>query len=303
MKSQFSNFQRKGFTLIELVMVIVILITLTALAVPAFRFFQKESDLNNSAEEIINTLRLAQNKTLASEEASQWGVYFLDSTDPHQFILFKGSDFISRESEFDEIHKLPLSVEIYEINLENENSEVVFNRLTGKTDQFGEVLIRLKIDLTKTKTIYIENSGLISLALSETIFDEDRIKDSRRVHFDYSRFISTSEEKLTLIFTDETSTVTWEVIIADHLKDGQIFWEGNIDVEGEIQEIKIHTHRLNDPDSQFCVHRDRRYNNKALTITISGDDTGYPSGELIQYDALGDEAQGSSIYVGEPQRQ
>jgi len=128
------------------------------------------------------------------------------------------------------------------------------------------------------------------------------IKDSRHVHFDYNRFIDTLNEKLILTFD---STITKEIIIANYLTGGQIYWEKEVDVGGEIQKLKIHTHRLNDPilGTQFCVHRDRRYNNKVLTITISGDPTGSPPGELIKYTTTGDETQGSSSFVEEPQRQ
>lgn len=299
------RFEKKGFTLVELLLIIGILIVLIALAFPAFRYFQKESDLNNSAEEIINTLRLAQNKTLASEEDSQWGIYFSTSTDPHQYTLFKGANFISRATSSDEIQKLPKSVEIYEINLVSGGSEVVFNRVRGETNQFGQVSIRLKTDPTKTKTIYIENSGQVGLTSAGTISDESRIKDSRHVHFDYSRYIATSTEKLILTFTYNTSTLIKEIIIAENLKDDQIYWEEEVDVGGSIQKLKIHTHRLNDLNlgTQFCIHRDRRYNNKALKIDI--DDTPDPDpGTLIEYSASGEESRGTSIYlIGNPTRQ
>ncbi|MDI6891342.1 MAG: hypothetical protein QMC83_10480, partial [Thermodesulfovibrionales bacterium] len=121
-KFQISNC--RSFILIELLVIIGILLILVAIAIPNFRFFQKESDLANSAEEIINTLRLAQNKTLASEGASQWGVYFDNTTSPHQYTLFKGINYTSRDVNFDEVHKLPGSVEISEINLGG-GSEVV----------------------------------------------------------------------------------------------------------------------------------------------------------------------------------
>jgi len=290
-----------GFTLVEVLTIVGILIVLTGMAVPAFRFFGRESDLNNSAEEIINTLRLAQNKTLASEGASQWGVYFSTTTTPHQYILFEGSSFASRATSSDEVHQLSKSIEIYEIDLWGGN-EVVFEKVTGytsSTSQTGKVSIRLKDEPSKTKTIYVENSGLISLTSPSILSDQNRLKDSRHVHFDYTnRQISTSTEKIILTFTYDTSSTTKEIIIADNIKDNQIYWEGEVNVDGEIQKLKIHTHKLNDPatGSQFCIHRDRRYNTKAITIEISGDS----SGNLISYDAAGQTIKGNSIYVSEP---
>jgi len=287
-----------GFTLIELLVIVGISLILILLAFPNFRFFGKESDLANSAQEIVNTLRLAQNKTLASEKASQWGVYFKTSTQPHQYTLFEGSSFASRVTSSDEVHQLPKSIEIYEIDLWG-GSEVVFERVTGyasSTSQIGKVSIRLKDEPSKEKTIYVENSGLISLTNPSTPSDQDRLKDSRHVHFDYNRKISTSTEKLILTFTYDTSITTKEIIIAEKIKDDQIYWEGEVDVGGEIQKLKIHTHRLNNLDTQFCIHRDRRYNNKALKVEISGDS----SGELIKYDASGQTTKGTSIYVSEP---
>lgn len=154
-----------GFTLPELLVIVAILVILTGLAIPTFLHFREESDLNDSAEEIINTLRVAQNKTLASEGASQWGVYFNTSTSPHQYTLFQGSSYGSRTTSSDEIHKLPQTVEIYEISLWGGNT-ALFQRITGfasSTDQIGRVSLRLRTNLTKTRTIEIETSGRVGL--------------------------------------------------------------------------------------------------------------------------------------------
>lgn len=118
--------------------------------------------------------------------------------------------------------------------------------------------------------------------------DENRIKDSRHVHFDYSRVISIAAERLILTFDYDGSPIIQEIIIADNLQDGQIFWQG--------QNIKIQTHRLNNPDTQFSVYRDRRYNVKSLKIEISSDS----SGDLIRYQADGQTIKGNSIYVADP---
>jgi len=286
--------QKRGFIFIELVVVIGILVMLAAIAIPAFRFFQKESDLNNSADQIINALRLAQNKTLASEGDSQWGLYFSATTSPHQYTLFQGANYASRQASLDEIHKLPKGVEIYEINLESGGFETVFERVSGITQQFGTIALRLKTDNAKTATVYIENSGQAGLTVPLSPSDENRIKDSRHVHFDYTRIIETSTESLILTFE---GGVVENIVITDNLKDGQISWEGIVDVGGDNQQIKIHTHTLNDFEegTQFCIHRDRRYNNKALMVEISNDPTGF----LIDYSADGLTTIKTSIYASE----
>lgn len=277
-----------GITLFELLLVIGILAVITAITVPVFVFFQRESDLKNSSEEVVSILRFARSKTLASEGASQYGVYFDDVASPHQYTLFKGPAYNLREVSFDEIHKLPITVEFYGINLGG-GKEVVFDRLEGSTNQTGSVSLRLKDNPSKNKTIYVGGSGRIDETPAAVPVDS-RQKDSRHIHFDYARIIGTATEKITLTFD---GSVIQEIIIANYIEDGQIYWEGEVNVLGATQKIKIHTHRLNNPDTQFCVHRDRRYNNKSLTISISGD----ASGNLVEYPADGSAANSTSIYV------
>jgi len=291
-----------GFTLIEVLTIVGILIVLIALSIPALRFFQKESDLNNSAEEIINTLRIAQNKTLASEGASQWGGYFTTSTSPHQYILFQGSSYQARATSSDEIHKLPETVEIYEINLWGGN-EVVFERVTGhasSTSQFGKVTIRLKTDISKAKTVYIENSGQVGLTSPTIPSEASRIKDSRHVHFDYNQSVQEAVT-LHLIFPDYPAD-NYDISFQDYLNidKTEFDWEGIVLVGPEgnktEQKLKIHTHSLTIFAAQFCIHRDRRHNDKTLNITLDTEN-------LINYTGAGEESKGLSSWVGEPQRQ
>lgn len=287
-----------GLTIIELLTIVAILTILTSISIPLLRIFQKESDLTNTAEEIINVLRLTQNKTLASQETSQWGIYFSISISPQEYILFKGSDYSSRDPSYDLIHKVPEDIEIYEVDLAGGGTEVVFERVTGTTNYSGSISLRLKEDALKTRQVIVEQSGKVVSSQEAAPSDTARIKDSRHVHFDYNRSIDTLNEILTLTFTYNASSETRDIIIADNMKGGQIYWEGEVDVVGSIQKIKIHSHRLNDAGlgTEFCAHRDERYNDKALTIEISGDG----SGNLIQYDEEGQTSQGTSIYASTP---
>lgn len=277
-----------GFTLIELLIVASVLVILIVITGYAFITFQRKSVLGQSSEEIINILRIAQNKTLASEGSSQYGVYFDNSVWPNKYTLFKGKDYISRDISFDKVYELSKSVEMQAINLAGSN-EVFFHRITGTVSQPGNIVLILKSDPAESQTIYIEESGQVSTFSGSAPSDLDRIKDSRHIHVDYSRLIDTATETLTLDFGTKTKNIS----IAGNMEANQIYWEGEVDVDNEIQKIKIHTHNLNNPNTQFCFHRDRRYNTKPLTITISGDG----SGALINYSADGSNVNSNSIYV------
>lgn len=275
-----------GFTVIEILIVLAIIGILVAIFI-AYALLRPGKDLDNSTEEVISKLRLAQSKTLTSEGPSQYGVYFDSTTTPNRYILFKGVSYAARDTSVDLIFKLPTRLEFYSISFSGGN-EVVFKRVTGLAIQSGSVSLRFKDDPAQNKTVYVESSGRVGQSPSTP--PDTRIKDSRHVHFDYSRVIDVNIEKLVLTFE---GSVVQEIPILANLQGGQIEWEGEVSVNGAAQKIEIHTHRLNNPDTQFCVHRDQRYNNKSLVITISGDTTG----NLIQYSADGSIVTSSSSYV------
>lgn len=278
-----------GFTLIEIMIVVAVLVILVIASVSSLVTFRKKSSLNNSVEEITSIIEYAQNKTLASEGSSQYGVYFDTTTSPHEYILFKGSNFLSRDVSFDKVYKVFESVEFYDINL-NGGNEIVFKKITGMTDQVGSISLRLKNDNTETETIHINGVGNIGLN-DPAIPLENLVIDSRHLHFNYNRLIDVATESIFLTFPNNGEVK--EIIISDYLKDGIFNWEGEINVGGEVQKLKIHTHMLNNPNSQFCIHRDRRYNNESLIISISADG----SGNVVEYSGDGLTTNYSSIYV------
>lgn len=262
-----------------------VLAIVLAVSIPVVSLFSRGSSLNSSAEELINNLRLAQNKTLASEGESSWGIYFSTTTAPHQYTLFKGPSYALRDVAFDKIQKIPGTLEIYEIDFSG-NQEAVFQRPAGSANAAGQISLRLKSDTSKTKSVYIDSSGLVNFSLPSVASDASRLKDSRHVHFAYSRQINTAVEKITLTFDFASFPVIQEIILSSNLKNGQIYWLGD---------VKVQTHRMNNPDTLFSVHRDKRFNDKSLKIQLSGD----TSGDLLNYDAAGQTTLGSSIYVSQ----
>ncbi|MBI2643911.1 MAG: type II secretion system protein [Candidatus Wildermuthbacteria bacterium] len=293
---------QNGFTLVELMFFVLILGIIVGMTVVLFANLQRGSDVKRISEDMIGILQLAQSKTLSSNGASKYGVYFETSTNPHQYILFKGNTFSTSDPNSKEIYKLPSGVEISAINLGG-GSEIAFDRLTGTLNPSGSIALRSIADPSLVQTIYIEDSGVVGIASSSAPSDANRTKDSRHVHFTYDsilRPIDPATEKLVLTF----ATTTKEILLTQNMQAGQIYWEGEVDDGGEIQQVKIHTHAFNDPvlGTRFSIHRDRRFNTKPLTIDIDGTVDPDP-GTLIQYNANGQTSQGTSIYVSEPERQ
>ncbi|MDP3093897.1 MAG: hypothetical protein Q8N16_04000 [bacterium] len=283
-----------GFTLLEFLIILGTVVLLLGLTVPALRGFQENLSLSNNAEEIMSVLRLAQSKTMASEGRDSWGVYFSGQT----HTLFKGISFVQREPASDKVYQLSKRVEFFQIDLEGGGSEVVFGRIRGTTANIGSLSLRLKADQGKTKTIYVSGSGQVQLSSIMFPSQAERVKDSRHVHLDYSRQINLTAEKLVLTFNNGLSEIKKEINIAENLQNGQIYWEDEVVVDSSSQKIKIHTHRLNESGTQFCIHRSLEENSKALKIDISGDAS--PSPNLVGYDIQGLLAKGSSIFVSDP---
>ncbi len=288
MRKKQENYLR-GFTLIELIIVVAILLIVGAIAIPGIISLQNAPELNNAAEEIIGALRTAQNQTLSSFENSQYGVYFDLTTSPHQYILFKGSSYALRSIASDRTYKVPSDVEFYQVNTGG-GGQIVFDKLTGATANVGNVSLRLKSDNNQTKIVYIDNSGAIGYTALSVPLDTARVKDSRHIDFNYSRNIDTATENIILNF-DGLATQT--IPMSEHMVNGQFEFEGTYNVGGTDQIIAIHTISLNSPDTKFSVFRDLRFNDKSLAITISADNTG----TLAEYSADGVTVDFHSIYV------
>jgi len=290
----------KGFTLIETIAIVSILIILISIAIPVINNIGEQSSLENTVIEVVNDLKLAKTKTIGSEGNSAWGVYF-STTTPHKYIVFKGVDYDARDVSFDEIHALPKNIAFSSLNLEGGIDEIVFDKITGKTSAFGTIVLDFGSGSSDPKTVYIENSGNVSNA-AFSVTDTDRVKDSRHTHFTYTRNIDTLTEDIILTFE---GGIIETIPITDNITAGQIFWDSAVDVAGEIQTIKIHTHSLNVSNTTvFCVHRDLRYNTKALDIDIDGDPKYMISSPVLLEFAVDNSAvKGGSDFVSDPIQQ
>lgn len=279
---------RRGFTLIEILVATGILAVLLVISLARFGTFGQQVQLNTSSQQIISVLELARNQTVGSEDGTQYGVHF-DITN-NQYVLFTGDDFAAstetREYDLDK-------VEIYAVNLvPGGSNDVVFERIRGDTTNPGDVRIRLIDDTSKTETILINSLGQVSL-LESVVPIGTRIVDTRHIHLDFGWDMS-AFTTMTLTFSDPPSSdVIHDIDIPSFTSPGKFKWEGTVDVNGSEQILRIHSHALS-PNTILSVHRDRRFNDKALQIQVDGT-------LVVTYDAAGNAAPSISINSLTPQ--
>jgi len=268
---------QKGFTLIEILIAITIIIIMITTVIVSYRIFEKRTELEDVGQRIFSTLKLAQTQTLASNDASQYGVHF----ESDQYILFKGDAYLAGSPD-NNIYQLPSRLEIFQINLASGGNDVIFQRIIGSTAQFGTIEIRIISQPTETRIITVQSSGQSILGtIPEGCCDTGRLADTRHVHLDMGWSIQGSTA-LNLHFGGAAATDI-NVSMADYFNGDQteFDWSDTIGIDGQDQELRIHTHSLNVINTILCIHRDQDHNNGSVSIDIDSQD-------VIFYDINGD---------------
>lgn len=149
----------EGVTLIELLVVLGIIVVLASLSVGVYISVRQENRLDAEAQKIVSVLRLAQNKTLASESFTTHGVYF-DAV-AGSYTLFEGTIFDALDPK-NETMQLSAGVMLLNVQLTGGGTAVIFNRLSGVTTQTGFIELASAADTNERRTMCIKDSGSVT---------------------------------------------------------------------------------------------------------------------------------------------
>ena len=145
----------KGFTLIEIVIVLGIASILMAVGFSAFTSYRKSESLSKDTDLVVSVLQQARSQTLTGKNATAYGVHFESGA----VTLFTGSAYTAGASSN---QRYPLSSDItLTTNIEGGGSNVIFERITGETDHYGTSAIRLTSTTLASTTIRVYQTGII----------------------------------------------------------------------------------------------------------------------------------------------
>jgi len=144
---------KRGFTFIELLIVIAIITVLLGLSVPVGINFYRKQQLDTVTNGIVQALRRAQLKAMSQADYS-FGVY-VDNGYAGEYILFRGDSYGASDDQ--ESFNVPSSFSFSGL------SEIVFSELKGIPSATGSIVFTSGNNIG---TIYINEFGKISYEYS-----------------------------------------------------------------------------------------------------------------------------------------
>lgn len=148
----------RGFSLLEIIIVIAIIVLVATIIVIPFSQFRNRQTLDGAAEEFSSLIALARAKTMSSEGNARYGIHFTSSSAS----LFQGASFPGDNESANIVVNLSALVSI-SYTLAGGGADMIFQRLTGDTTQSGTIIISLVADNTQQRVLTVETTGNVSM--------------------------------------------------------------------------------------------------------------------------------------------
>lgn len=147
-----------GFTLLEIVIVVAVLTIIGAIVAYGFYSFFRTSEMKTAVDVVHAELRDARAKTIAARGDSRYGVHF----ESDRVTVFAGTVY-SVSDPANEIEVLPPGISIVTIALNGGGADVIFDRLSGNTAQYGSVTLAHRSHDIADKIISVSAAGMIDV--------------------------------------------------------------------------------------------------------------------------------------------
>lgn len=149
------NFNKKGISVIELLVLIAVLGIIFSIVIPQFSKMRENQVLKSGVQDILSSIDKARSQTLSSLSSSEYGVHFQSD----KVIIFKGKIFSAVAGD-NEIINIISPATISTITLTGGGADIYFNRLSGVPSTSGTVTISTT---SYSKIITISATGVASI--------------------------------------------------------------------------------------------------------------------------------------------
>ena len=156
-KKEMGRKQSGGFTFIEVFLVIGIILIIAVAASPIYTGLQITSQLNENTTSIIQTIRIARERSAAGFNNASHGVYFeINAEGNDKYILYQGATFVTRDSTQDRVAVLDSALSLFTTL---PSSDINFLKRLGIPNAVG--IVTLTHDVSGTRTINLNELGKV----------------------------------------------------------------------------------------------------------------------------------------------
>jgi prepilin-type N-terminal cleavage/methylation domain-containing protein len=147
------NLDKSGFTLLELLLVIGILVVIAGISTDFYGNFVSSVQLEDNAKTIIYDLRNTRDKAMNGQNDLNWGIHFVDSVNDYYEIFPTSNGYSERV-----LSQVTTNYLNNGISLQTVPSDIIFSKISGWASSTS---VTIKAGLA-TRTISIQEQGLIN---------------------------------------------------------------------------------------------------------------------------------------------
>jgi len=145
----FFKHTRKGFTLPEVLLSVVLLSIISGMIIPMYRTFLVRNDLDIAVTTLASNLRRAQALSQSSDGDMRWGVRLGVGS----ILIYKGPSYVLRDIVYDENTSIPTTIVPAGIN------EVNFSKVVGLPNATGTFILTSQNN--ETRNVTINEKGMV----------------------------------------------------------------------------------------------------------------------------------------------
>jgi Tfp pilus assembly protein FimT len=157
MKKTFAKYVR-GFSTLEIIAVVSIMLIITGIVLVSSSSSIRFYELNRVTHSLASLIKKARVQSVYSENASKYSIKLFED----RAVLFAGTTY-TEGTPTNEVYSFGSRVELATTSLDINSDIITFDRITGKTDNFGTIILWAISATTTSSTIKVGKTGIIEV--------------------------------------------------------------------------------------------------------------------------------------------